>query len=123
MSRIFIPEGHLNPMAGQNILSDMNAIRLLRKSKKWNQGDLAEAASVDQSTISKVENGWDGITLRNLQQIADALDVPIYQLFVDDTTAAEISLMKTYRSLSDGRKKGWQDMALAAKADDPEEGL
>lgn len=95
----------------------MNSIRLLRKSKGWNQNALAEAAGLDQSYISKVENGWDGVTLRNLQVLADTLEVPIYQLFLDDTTAAEINLMRTYRALSDDRKLGWQDMALAARAD------
>lgn len=92
-------------------------MRLLRKAKGWNQTALAEAAGLDQSYISKVESGWSGVTLRNLQAIADALGVPLYQLFIDETTAPEISLMNTYRSLSPDRKKGWQDMAIAAKAD------
>lgn len=95
----------------------MKTIRLLRKAKGWNQTLLAEAAGLEQSYISKIENGWDGITLRNLVQIAEALEVPLYQLFLEDTSTAEIKLLQTYRTLPEGRKKGWQDMALAAKAD------
>lgn len=95
----------------------MNSIKLLRKTKGWNQSALAEAAGLEQSYISKIENGWDGVTLRNLALLAEALEVPLFQLFLEDTTAAEIKVMQTYRSLSEERKRGWQDMALAAKAD------
>lgn len=95
----------------------MDSLRLLRKAKGWNQETLAAASGLEQSYISKVENGWDGVTLRNLQNIADALTVPLYQLFLEDTAAAEITLLRTYRALPEERKRGWQDMALAAKAD------
>ncbi len=78
---------------------------------------MAEAAGFEQSYISKIETGWDGATIRNLQIIADTLGSPLYQLFIDDSTAAELVLMDAYRSLPDDRKKGWQDMAIAAKAD------
>lgn len=92
-------------------------MKLLRKAKGWNQTVLAEAAGLEQSYISKVENGWDGVTLRNLKFIAEALGVPLYQLFTSDTSAAELAIMDTYRQLPEDRKKGWQDMAVAAKAD------
>ncbi|SHK05041.1 DNA-binding transcriptional regulator, XRE-family HTH domain [Ruegeria lacuscaerulensis ITI-1157] len=91
-------------------------MKRLRKLKGWNQTMLAEAAGLEQSTISKIENGWDGATLRNLNYIAQALGVPTYQLFLDDVSDAEIRIIEVYRSLSDDRKRGWQDMAQSVLA-------
>lgn len=99
----------------------MDTLRIIRKAQGLNQEQLAEKAGVEQSTISKIENGWDGVTLRNLRLIAKALDIPAYQLLTEDDAAAELILLRGYRSLSDERKKGWKDMALAAKAGDPQE--
>lgn len=95
----------------------MKQIQNLRKLKGWNQTILAEVAGVEQSTISKVENGSDGITLRNLRRIADALEIELYQLFIEDSTVEELRIIEAYRALPVDRRKGWQDMAVHAKAD------
>lgn len=91
----------------------MNAIKRLRKIRGWNQSTLAEAAGLEQSTISKIERGWDGATIRSLTYIAQALEVPIYQLFIDDTEIAEVKLLEVFRSLPEDRRQGWLDMARA----------
>lgn len=91
-------------------------MKRLRKLKGWNQTALAEAAGLEQSTISKIENGWDGPTLRSLNYIAEALGVKTYQLFLDDAAVEEIQLITVYRSLPDDRKRGWQDLAQAVLA-------
>ena len=100
----------------------MDQIKNLRKLKGWHQTTLADVAGIEQSTISKVENGWEGITLRNLKSIAEALGVELYQIFLDGEANDELRLIEAYRSLSDDRKKGWQDMAVLAKADSHKEG-
>lgn len=89
----------------------------LRKAKGWSQSDLADVVGVKQPTISRLEKGADEVTLRLCRQIAGALDVPLYLLFIDETAQAEMDILNIYRSLSEGRKKGWQDMAALAKAD------
>jgi transcriptional regulator with XRE-family HTH domain len=91
----------------------MKAVKDLRKLKGWNQSMLAEAAGLEQSTISKIERGWDGATIRTINQIATALDVPVFKLFLDNTDAAELRLLNVFRSLPDDRKQGWLDMAQA----------
>lgn len=88
----------------------------LRKLNGWSQTDLAEAAGVEQPTISRIEGGSDSVTIRVMQSIADALDVPLYVLFLDTQEHAEIKLLDAYRSLTEERKRGWQDMVLAVKA-------
>ncbi|WP_036797147.1 helix-turn-helix domain-containing protein [Leisingera caerulea] len=89
----------------------MSAIKRLRKLKGWNQSTLAEAAGLEQSTISKIERGWDGATLRSLSLIAQALDVPMYQLFLEDHQLAELKLLEVFRTLPAERQQGWLDMA------------
>lgn len=95
----------------------MNQVRTLRKLKGWNQGDLANAAGVEQSYISKIENGWDGVTLRNIRFIAEALGAEAYELLMSDTTASERALLEVFRGLSPDRQKGWLEMAKLAKVD------
>jgi transcriptional regulator with XRE-family HTH domain len=89
----------------------MNAIKRLRQLKGWNQTRLAEASGLEQSTISKIERGWDGATIRSLTYIAQALEVPMYELFTSESELAEIRLLEVFRSLPDDRKRGWLDMA------------
>lgn len=91
----------------------MIAIKRLRKLKGWNQSTLAEAAGLEQSTISKIERGWDGATIRSLTYIAQALEVPLFQLFMDEAEDAEIKLLDVFRSLPEERRQGWLDMARA----------
>jgi len=92
-------------------------VKSLRKLKGWNQAMLAEAAGLEQSTISKIENGWDGATLRTLKLIAEALEVPVYELFLDELSDAEIKILDVFRSLPEARKRGWEDMAQAVLAE------
>ncbi|RJL18235.1 helix-turn-helix domain-containing protein [Paracoccus siganidrum] len=86
-------------------------IERLRIARGLNQDDLAEMADVKQSTISKIENGFDGVTLRVLKRIAIALEVEVRDLFDDDRTAAEQSLIAAFRNLSPARQQGWLDLA------------
>lgn len=60
---------------------DMIRLRELRRLRKLTQVQLAEMAGVDQSTLSKAENGQMNITLQNILSIAAALDVQPAELF------------------------------------------
>lgn len=82
---------------------------------------LAEASGLDQSTISKLEKGWDGATLRTLNTVAAALQVPTYMLLQDDRSDAEAKLLQVFRSLSDERRNGWLDIAQSVLASAPED--
>lgn len=83
----------------------------IRKQKGLSQGELADLVGVEQPTISRFERGFDGVTLRLIKQIADALGVTVADLFGDERDEAEQALLNAYRSLSDERKQGWNDLA------------
>lgn len=83
----------------------------LRRARGLTQVALAEMAGVEQPTISRIENGDDGVSLRVLKACASALGVTVAELFLDRRTAAEQELLRLYRQLSPERQQGWQDMA------------
>ena len=62
-------------------------IKAVRQQKGITQQDLSEATGIDQSSISRMENGKQGISLDNLYQIALALDDPIDSFFSSSKTA------------------------------------
>lgn len=56
-------------------------IREERKARRLTQGQLASAAAIDTSHLSRIENNRTQIGLNALQRIADALSLPIAELF------------------------------------------
>ena len=52
----------------------------LRTKKGWSQSDLAREAGKDRQAIEKLENGRVNPTLYSLQEIANALGVPLTAL-------------------------------------------
>lgn len=64
-------------------------IAALRGSRS--QSDLANAARVDVSTISRIERGQIDPTLSTMQAIADALGIPLHRLL--DPAVGSISYL------------------------------
>jgi transcriptional regulator with XRE-family HTH domain len=83
----------------------------IRKAKGLSQEDLADLSGVEQPTISRFERGSDGITLRIIRQIADALDVSVSDLFGDERNEIEDVLIQAYRKMPPERQQGWADLA------------
>jgi transcriptional regulator with XRE-family HTH domain len=56
-------------------------IRDLRDAKGWSQERLAEAAYLDRSYLAGIERGLRNPSVRSLLKIANALKVPVRDLF------------------------------------------
>ncbi|MCA0431624.1 MAG: helix-turn-helix transcriptional regulator [Proteobacteria bacterium] len=56
-------------------------VALHRKSKRWTQDDLAEAAQVSTDMIAKIETGVTGARFGTIQRLANALEVDPSELF------------------------------------------
>lgn len=54
----------------------------LRGLRKYSQDELAALASLDRSYISLIERGEKSPTLRTIINIADALNVEVFELFI-----------------------------------------
>lgn len=65
-------------------------VRVARKARGWNQGDLSEASGLTQSNISKIESGTmtDGPTSRTMQRLAVALGEPSLENLTEPDTAS-----------------------------------
>ena len=66
----------INDVFGKNV-------RLQRTKRKISQEKLAELADLHRTYIGAIERGERNVSLRNVQKIAFALDVPIIVLFDD----------------------------------------
>jgi len=58
-------------------------LRKLREDKKLSQGDIEERTGLLRCYISRVENGHTVPALETLERLASALEIPLYQLFLD----------------------------------------
>ncbi len=56
-------------------------IRQIREQKKMTQKDLSDLSDLDRSYITSVENGQRNISIINLEKLANALGVPLCELF------------------------------------------
>lgn len=94
----------LSPIENSDVMrrSMKTNIREIRESLGMTQIDLAAAADLPQSTISKVESGGGNPTVETLDKIARALNTPIPRLFsadADPTPLAE--LVRKFSKLTD----------------------
>ena len=55
-------------------------IATLRREKKWTQEILATKTKMDKSYLGRLERGYKNISLKNIEKIAQALDVPISEI-------------------------------------------
>ncbi|HEU5292192.1 MAG TPA: helix-turn-helix transcriptional regulator [Cyclobacteriaceae bacterium] len=53
----------------------------LRKKKGWTQSDLARACIKDRQSIERLESGNTNPTLYTLNEVANALEEPLIELF------------------------------------------
>lgn len=65
-------------------------LRELRESKKLSQRDIEERTGLFRCYVSRIENGYNFPSLENLEMLACALEVPLYQLFYNDEEPHEL---------------------------------
>lgn len=61
----------------EDLGADRRTLALVREARGWTQRELASRASVNQSTISKAENGLADLKGDLLRAVADALECPV----------------------------------------------
>jgi DNA-binding XRE family transcriptional regulator len=60
-----------------------NRLRLIRKKAKISQEALADLANMSRNAMSSIENGKINISFDTLRRIANALQVPLFELMPD----------------------------------------
>ncbi|MCM1339109.1 MAG: helix-turn-helix domain-containing protein [Muribaculaceae bacterium] len=56
-------------------------IRVERQKQKISQEKLAELANLNRNFVGMIERGETNVTVRNLENIANALNLPVVELF------------------------------------------
>lgn len=56
-------------------------IRIERQKRKTSQEKLAELSGLNRNFVGMIERGETNVTVKNLENIANALDLPIQELF------------------------------------------
>ncbi|MEQ8926087.1 MAG: helix-turn-helix transcriptional regulator [Fulvivirga sp.] len=70
----------------EQFIKDFGAnLRKLRNEKNLTQAFLADLAGIHRSQIMRIESGEVNTTLSTLKQIADALQIPVSELFEKDS--------------------------------------
>ena len=59
-------------------------VKKIRTQKRISQEKLAELAGLHRTYISSIELGKRNVSLQNIQALASALEIPIYQLFMPE---------------------------------------
>lgn len=59
-------------------------IKIERIKKEIKQDELASMANLGRSTMGLIERGESSPTLETVKQIADALEIEVYKLFIFD---------------------------------------
>jgi transcriptional regulator with XRE-family HTH domain len=70
-------------------------LRRLRDAKKLTQGDLEKRSGLLRCAISRLENGHTVPALHTLEKLAQALRVPLFRMFTDDSQATKPHLPRT----------------------------
>ena len=82
------------PSGGLNRMKIGTTIRAYRLQKSLSQGDIEKKTGLLRCYLSRVENGHTVPSLDTLSKIAQALDMPIAQFFVDETLGKQFNTQK-----------------------------
>jgi transcriptional regulator with XRE-family HTH domain len=87
-------------------------LRVLREEKKLGQVDLEKRTGLHRSYISRIENGHIVPSVENLEKLARALDVPVYQIFYEGEKPPKVLGLLTRKPPDD---KAWVGEGKDAK--------
>jgi transcriptional regulator with XRE-family HTH domain len=65
-------------------------LRELREAKNLSQGDIEKRTGLLRCYTSRVENGHTVPSIETLAKYAQALDIPLYQIFYDSEAAPTV---------------------------------
>lgn len=82
------------------------AISMLRKSEGLTQAQLSELMKIEKETLSRIETGKISPTLERIEQIAQILNRPVYDFFVEpESCDVEKSVLEFFKQLNHSQKQ------------------
>jgi transcriptional regulator with XRE-family HTH domain len=92
-------------------------LRSLREKKGMSQGDVEKVTGMLRCYISRIENGHTIPSLQTLERFADALGLPVHEIFYsgeDEPTTPNLTQRTTLDELADPKEMG-EDAHFMAK--------
>ena len=83
-------------------------IRNFRLQKGMSQGDIEEKTGMLRCYTSRVENGHTIPSIETLAKYAQALEIPLYQLFYDGSDPKHVKGVELHRK--DFSKRDWREI-------------
>jgi transcriptional regulator with XRE-family HTH domain len=72
------------PMRNSRTIKALAAnVKRLRKIREWSQDELGDKIGIEQNAVSLIENGRSNPTILLVDQIAQAFEVEVVELFSD----------------------------------------
>ena len=87
-----------NQIVGRNL-------RMLRKIRGLSQIELAKKASLSNSFICEVEGGKLNVSVKVVERLAQALEVPLKMFFEEDLLALPLSAFERFPYLPEEKEK------------------
>ncbi len=81
-------------------MAEMNIgqrVQQFRKNKSMSLKDLAERTGLSQSMLSQLERGLANPSINTLKQVAEALDVALFEFFSEDASADDFIIRPQQR--------------------------
>jgi transcriptional regulator with XRE-family HTH domain len=88
-------------------------LRLLRKQKRFSQGEVEKRTGLLRCYISRVEHGHTVPAVETLEKFARALEIPMYQLFYDSDMPPVALTLPTQNGIKIFGSSGKQARQLA----------
>ena len=65
-------------------------VRIYRNRRNWSQSDLAEHANISINFLGDIERGKKWPHPETLTKLADALEIKVFELFMEENTAVNL---------------------------------
>ncbi|WP_113636058.1 helix-turn-helix domain-containing protein [Nubsella zeaxanthinifaciens] len=98
------------------MVTTASLIRSIRASKGFSQEYIANELGIKQAAYSNIESGKSDITLNRLHDIANLLEVSIFDLIIDNTNKSEKEFNEPLPKYS---KSNGYEISVTIKLNDP----
>lgn len=100
------------------MVTTASLIRSIRASKGLSQEYIANELGIKQAAYSNIESGKADITLNRLHDLAQLLEVSIFDLIIENNNKSENQLGEPKPTYVSGKNNGYE-VSITVKLNDP----
>ncbi len=100
------------------MITTASLIRSIRVSKGLSQEYIANELGIKQAAYSNIESGKADITLNRLHDVAQLLEVSVFDLIIENNNKQENQLGEPKPNYGNGKNNGYE-VSITIKLNDP----